>query len=139
MSDRKRRPFRITLFVILVLFLALWNGFRLGQAIFFWKTLHEFGASPWYIAISGGFWLLGGLVLAWGAWWGKPWAWIVSIGSAAGYGSWSWFDKLVIQKTYTHGWLLPVTTLILLALVFAALFSGRARQFFRKEPHGPEL
>ena len=139
MSDRKRRPFRITLFVILILFLALWNGFRLGQAIFFWKTLHEYNASPWYIAISGGFWLLGGLALAWALWLGKPWAWIVSVAGAAGYASWSWIDKLVIQKTHTAGWLLPVTDVFVGALVFIILFSSRTRQYFRKEPHGPEL
>jgi hypothetical protein len=66
-SETNFRPIRVTLLALLMLVIALWNGLRLGQAIFFWKTLQEYGASPWYIVISGGFWLLGGLALAWGA------------------------------------------------------------------------
>jgi hypothetical protein len=94
------RPIRVTLLALLMLVIALWNGLRLGQAIFFWKTLQEYGANPWYIVISGGFWLLGGLALAWGARRGKPWAWAGTIGSMIGYGSYMPIGRLL--------WCLPL-------------------------------
>jgi hypothetical protein len=131
--SENRRPTSITLLVLLILGLALWNGLRLGQAIFFWKTLQEYGASPWYIVISGGFWLLGGLALAWGARRGKPWAWAGTIGSMIGYGSWYWFDRLVLQVPHAN-WPFSLAFTILLAGCLALiLLSPKTRAYFNKK------
>jgi hypothetical protein len=138
MPDRKRRPLRVTLFVMLILWLTLWNGLRLGEAIFFGKTLQEYHAGPFYIGASGGVWLLLGLALAWGAWAGKPWAWIASIAGTAGYTLWSWFDRLALQKARVNNSFALAVTLLLLAIVSFILFTRRTRQFFRKENHGTE-
>jgi hypothetical protein len=131
--SENRRPTSITLLVLLILGLALWNGLRLSQAIFFWKTLQEYGASPWYIAISGGFWLLAGLALTWGAWIGKPWAWVTFIGGALGYGFWYWIDRLVLQLQHAN-WPFALAFTVLLACFSAfILFSPKTRAYFYKQ------
>jgi len=130
MSRKPHRPNRVTLLAFLCLWLAIWNGIRLGQTLFFWKTLETYGASPWYIAVSGGTWLLLGLILTFGLWRGKAWAWVAALGSAAGYGSWYWFDRLVMQEPRSNWpFALGVTALL---LIFAALslFTRPTRIYF---------
>jgi len=113
--------------------LVSWNGLRLGSAIFFWKTLAEYGAHPLYIAISGGAWLIVGLLLVWGLWWGKTWGWIAAIGSTAGYIAWYWLDRLVLQKPHANWPFALTATVITLLIIFPILFLYRTRLFFQRD------
>ena len=134
--EKKKRPFGVTFLAIYVFCLAAWNALRLGQSIFFWKTLANYGAHPVYIAVSGGVWLIAGLVLAWGLWLGKPWAWAASLGGAAGYGCWYWFDRLVLQKPQSSNWPLALAvTVAILLFVLLPLFSRSTRRFFQRDLH----
>jgi len=128
------RPIRVTLLTWLTLALVLWNGLRLLQAIFFWSILKEYQAAPGpvYIAISGGFWFLSALLIARGIWQGKTWAWAGTIGSAAGYGSWYWFDRLVLEEPHAN-WPFALTFTVLLAGIFGLLlFNHKTRAYFNK-------
>ena len=98
-SPGTRRPLRINFLVLLILAVAVWNGLRLGETIFFWKTLAKYGAHPLYIAISGAVWIIAGLLLAWGLWLGKAWGWAATLVGTVGYTAWYWFDRLVIART----------------------------------------
>jgi len=131
-ASKTRRPARVTVLILIVLWLAAWNGIRLGNAIYFWKTLEEYGTHPVYIAISGGFWLLAAVFLARGLWQGKVWARAGTFGGAAGYGSWYWFDRLALQTPHANWLFALVTTVVFLLIVLFILFSPRARQFFSK-------
>jgi len=133
--SENRRPTGVTFLVLFVLELALWNGLRLLQAIVFWSLLKEYHAElgPLYSAISGGVWLLAGLSIAWGLLQGKSWSWFVAFGIAAGYGSWYWVDRLVVQ-TPRANWLFSLALTILLEGCFALfLFNPKTRAYYKKE------
>lgn len=132
-GKRLNRPNRVKLLALLCLWLAIWNGIRLSQAIFFWQTLETYHARPVYIAVSGGIWLLLGLALTFGLWHGKPWAWYAALGGAAGYGSWYWFDRLILQEP-RPSWPFAIGVMVLL-LVYVAftLFTRPTRIFFGNE------
>jgi hypothetical protein len=130
-----RRPARVTILVIAFLAGAAWNGLRLGNAIFFWKTLESRDVQPLYLAISGGVWLIIGILLAWGLWAGKSWARMAALGGVIGYYAWYWFDRLVLQQPHANGPFALVITIIILILTVLILFSPKTKRFFQKNIH----
>lgn len=132
---KQHRPVGVTILAILAFLLAAWNGLRLGEAIFFWKTLAEYGAHPLYIAISGGVWFVAGLLLAWGLWRGKPWAWVAALGGAAGYASWYWFDRLILQQPHANWPFSLIFTVVSVSLILVILFSHNTKRFFQRDSH----
>jgi len=134
-TQKRNRPVGVNILAVLTLCTALWNSLRLGEAIFFWKTLAEYGAHPLYIAMSGGVWFIAGLLLAWGLWRGKAWAWLAAIGGAAGYGCWYWFDRLVLQKPHANWPFVLGASVIFLLFILIILFSHNTRRFFQRDAH----
>jgi hypothetical protein len=130
-----KRPRRVMLLALAVSVFTSWNGLRLGSAIFYWKTLEEYGSNPLYIAISGGVWFIAGLLLAWGLWRGKAWAWLAAIGGATGYGCWVWFDRLVLQKPHANWPFALIFTIVSLLFILLILFSRNTRRFFQRDTH----
>ncbi|MCX6038271.1 MAG: hypothetical protein NTW99_10350 [Chloroflexi bacterium] len=128
-----KRPFSVTFLALIVVFTAVGNGLRLGEAVFFWKILEEFGANPLYISISGGTWLVAGIVIGYGLWRGRAWSWAAAFGGAAIYGFWYWFDRLVLQEPHAN-WPFALAFTVLLAGFFAfILFSPKTRAYFNKQ------
>jgi hypothetical protein len=133
--SENRRPTGVTLLVLFVLGVALWNGLRLLQTIVFWSILKEYLAKPGplYAAISGGVWFLGGLSIAWGLWQGKNWACFAALGGVASYGSWYWVDRLVLQTPHAN-WLFSLAITILLEGCSAfLLLSPKTRVYFLRK------
>jgi hypothetical protein len=130
------RPFRVILLVLLIVCAAGSNGFRLGEAIFFWKTLVEYGAHPLYISLSGGFWLNFGLFTGWGLLFGKKWSRMVAMLGTAGYLSWYWLDRLVLQGQHSN-WLFTLFADIFFVIVIIfILFSQKTRLFIQRDNYG---
>ena len=115
--------------------LAIWNGLRLIQAFFFWNALKGYDASPLYISISGGAWFIIGMVLTWSLWQGKAWGRMAAIGAAAGYTSWYWFDRLVMQEPHANKMFVLTANVFFLLIIPLILFSNRTRRYFKKEPY----
>ncbi len=127
---RRVRPLGIIILEIIALGSSAWNGLRLSEAFFFWKTLTKFGASPQYIAISGGIWFISGITLATGIWLRKTWAWAGTIGCMAGYSVWYWLDRLFLQVPHSN-WLFALTFTVLMLLISVfILFSPKTRSYF---------
>ena len=120
---------------MLVLAVAVWNILRLGETVFFWKTLENYGAHPLYIAISGAVWLIAGLLLVWGLWQGKAWGWAAMLGGTAGYTAWYWIDRLVLQKPHANWPFALVANFVFLLIIFAILFSRQTRSFFKRDAY----
>ena len=135
LDQNRNRPTRLIILTMLVFCFTLWNGLRLGEAVFFWKTLLEYGSHPIYISTSGGVWLVSGLLLTWGLWQGKPWAWSVAILATLGYAAWYWIDRLIIQKPHANWPFALVATIVLLSLFLYILISHKIRRFFQREHH----
>lgn len=129
---KPRRPAEVKTLAAVILWLALWNSLRLVQAILFWDTLagYQMRGGSLYLAVSGGVWAAIGFILGWAAWQGKPWAWGATLGAAAGYGSWVWFDRFILQKPHGNEPFVQALTIVMLLFVLLLLFSGKIRDFY---------
>jgi hypothetical protein len=130
-----KRPFHVIFLAIIVVIYAVDNGLRLGETIFFWNTLEEYGAHPLYIVISGGVWLIAGLFLVWGLWQGKTWGWAAALVGTFGYTAWYWFDRLVLQKPHANWPFVLIANIVFLLLIFMILFSQKTRLFFQRDAY----
>jgi hypothetical protein len=135
LDPRRSRPIGVTYLVLFLFLLAIWNGLRLGETIFFWKTLKGYGANPIYISASSGMWFIIGLFLVRGLWQGKNWGRTAVICGAAAYTTWYWFDRLALQARHAN-WLFVLSMNIVLILsILGILFSKQTRQFFKRVGH----
>src|SRR5512139_3723762 len=95
----EKRPFGVTLFLWMVLCLSAWGLLRLLGTLRWWDVLDRFGSrlGPPYLALSGAAWMVAGIVLLWGIWAGKRWAYVaipISIFTwLAGY----WLERIFFQ------------------------------------------
>lgn len=130
--QKTRRPAEVKILVVFIVWLALWNTLRLIQAILFWDTLtgYPMRIEPLYLAVSGGAWAMLGFLLGWAAWQRKPWAWGAALGAAAGYGSWVWFDRFVLQGPHGNESFALTVTIAVLVFVLLLLFSRNVRDFY---------
>ena len=134
-----KRPFCIIFLALVVLAVAIWNGLRLGETIFFWKTLEKYGVHPLYIAISGTLWLLFGLVVFMGVWLGKTWGWAAALVGTVGYFTWYWFDRLFMQKPHANWLFVLIASLVLLLIIIMILISHETRRFFKRDVYERKL
>lgn len=132
-AERSPRPARLFILALFVLWFAAMNGLRLGEAIFFWRTLQEYRASPLYISMSGAFWLIVGFMLVWGLWQGKIWGRMAVIIGTTGYTAWYWFDRLVMQESHANWPFALIANIILLLMIFIILFSQKTRLFYHRD------
>lgn len=131
-SSIVNRPIAVTSLALLVLTLSVWNGLRLGAAIASWQVLIEYGAKPLYIAISGSAWALAGIPLFVGLWRGAAWARKMAYITAAGYASWVWFDRLVLQTPHANWPFALAVTVALLSFTIITLSLRGSKFFFSK-------
>jgi hypothetical protein len=126
------RPSRVTLLAWLLMFTALWNGLRLLQAIRFASVLDQYHSEPgsWYIAASGGIWLLAGGIIALGLLRGQAWAWFTTFLGTAGYAIWVWLDRLILQKPHANWPFSLALTVILVTFFYLLLLSRKTIRFF---------
>jgi len=132
---RMLRPFRISLLALFAFCFSIWNALRLVEAIYSWKTLLEYGAYPFYLALTGGIWLIAGLFLTWGLWRGRRWAWLAATLVTPAYAAWYWLDRLLLQQPHSNWPYALIVTAILLLLVLLVLLSSKTRRFFHRDPH----
>jgi hypothetical protein len=138
----KKRPSSVTILSWLVLCFSVWNFIRFGAAIFFWQTLEAYHSlvHPAYVAGTGLIWGLAGLPLAWGLRQGKAWAGWVTLGAAAGYGSWYWIDRLALQNPPPNGSFALAITVILLLLCLVIIIWPKNRRWFKENSrHSGEI
>jgi len=117
-------PLRVTLLYLLVLTMTAWNGLRAWTSIAWQGVLNEFSAhpSPIVTAVSGGVWMVFGIILVWGVWQKRPWTANLLVGTAAGYSVWYWIERLVWQNPHPN-WLFAV--IVNLAGIVFILFNAR--------------
>jgi hypothetical protein len=125
------RPTSVAVLSLFILGLSLWNGLRLGQSLLSWSILKEYQAQPGplYDAISGGAWFIIGLLITWGLWRGRVWAWYGAPSGAVIYGSWYWIDRLIFQETHSN-WPFALVSTIIFISFFCLLFRRRVFNFF---------
>ena len=129
-----KRPFSVTILLWLVLSLTALSSIRLYSAIRWWDVLLEFASppGPWYIAISGGVWLIASLGLLWGIWRATAWIWYAFLGVGAGFMVWYWSDRFLFQMPNPN-WLFALgTNILLLITLLVCLFVPSTKTFLSK-------
>ena len=129
------RPIRISILGIVILWFTGVNGLRLGEAIYFWRTLGEYQVSSLYISVSGGLWFILGLTLVWAIWQGKAWARMAVTCGTILYTSWYWFDRLVLEEPRANWPFVLISNVILLLIIFSILFSKKSSLFYKRDIH----
>lgn len=131
------RPASLTFLVVLAFLLAAWNGLRLGTAFAFRETLAEYASrgGAVHLALSGAFWLVTGLAVAWGLWRGEAWGRTAACGAAAACFGWYWFDRLALQTSRPNWPFALAVSLLLLVLTLSILSSRKVKAHFRRDFH----
>jgi predicted PurR-regulated permease PerM len=116
---------------LLFLAAALWNGLRLEQSLLFGRTLADYHIRPGtvYLAFSGGFWLITGLILFVALWSGRKWSRTAAISAVCAYAAWYWFDRLVLQVLHNNWPFSLAITFVVLIVVLFALVSAKTARF----------
>jgi hypothetical protein len=127
-----KRPFRVTILVVIGVITAIGNGLRLCEALFFWRVLEEYNAYPLYVAISGGFWLIASVFITIGIIQGRTWAWAGTIGCVIVYWLWYWFDRLVLQVAHANWPFAIANTLLFVGFCALILFNSKTNAYFIK-------
>lgn len=134
-EEGKKRPETVTYLTQFVLFLSVWNGIRLGQAIALRGILQTYAARGGFLypALSGAVWLIVGLIVAGGLWWGTPWSRKTAAAAAAAYAAWVLLDRLVLQIPHP-GWPFVLGfTFLLLILFYIDLFDPRVSEYIQSQ------
>jgi hypothetical protein len=125
-----KQPIGVTCLLIFVLFDDIINLLRLCEAIFFWKVLEKYHASPLYLAITGGIWLIVSSGLIFGIWSKKKWAWAGSIVWLCCFAAWYWFDRLVVEIPHANWPFTLFWTFLILGISAIILFNHKTRDYF---------
>jgi hypothetical protein len=134
-DSRPKRPFTVTVLILLVLCYSslAWLGFF--EALRHWEYLGELPlAIPLiYLALRGAFWGLVGLPLVWSLWVGRTWAWYAIQIAAALYATHYWLDRFFLADpaAISQRWPFAIgLSLFLLAYTFIILRLPKSRKFF---------
>lgn len=136
-SSARRRPFLVTVLIVIFLGLALFGWVRLEQSIYEWPLLVQRVGEwlPVYSSISGALWGLVGLPAAWGLWrkrvWVKKAVWAGAVAYPVAY----WIDRLFLSRSPESkvNWVFSAgVTLFWLSLVFFTLSRRRTLEYLRE-------
>jgi hypothetical protein len=97
---KPKRPIRITLIMMGVMYLVLLFFTRLYLTIDQWEYLTTSSSvvSPRYLAITGLIWGIVGISIVYGLWFRKRWAPILTRITSLIYLLYYWFDRLFLSK-----------------------------------------
>jgi len=121
MSAHIDRPFSVTIIIWLVLIIAVSNLIRLVRTVFQWDfLLGLIDVHPAYLIVSGLVWGIVGIVLVWGLWKAREWAFYALRWGAALYIIYIWFDRLFISSPSvrnTNNLFVSVVSLLLIGWI----------------------
>lgn len=135
-----KHPFSVTLTIVLVLMLAVWNAVRMWTSIQWRETLSEY-TSPSSSVISTAFgvlWIIVGAALLFGIWQKKPWSARILIGAAAAYTVWVWGERFTWQTpAQDTGFTIIVNAACLILIYFTS--KSLTREAYERDTKNPEV
>ncbi|MEW5872911.1 MAG: hypothetical protein AB1894_26870 [Chloroflexota bacterium] len=133
-AEKPRRPFSVTLLVIVVLIVAVTYLLRLVQALAQWEFLSNWLlVPPLYLALTGLVWASAGLSLAGSLWMGKRWARPAFWLAFAAFSLYFWVDRLLLPgyPQRNANWpFLAGLHLCCLAFSYWVLSRAKAKSYF---------
>jgi hypothetical protein len=130
----QKRPFGVTLLLLLVLSLSVWGLLRFAGALRWWDVLYEKGArlSPLYLSITGAGWALAAIVLLWSIWSAKRWAYLAIPGSVLVWLLQYWLERIFFQGQRSNLTFSIIASILLLATALIGTFNRRTKNFLTK-------
>jgi hypothetical protein len=95
----RTRPLTVTILVVFVLFITVWNVLRTYVAFTNWEVLYGYENNPAYVFASGLIWTTAGITLSLGLVRGKRLALPAGFVLSVLYLVWYWLDRLIIQAS----------------------------------------
>ncbi len=133
-ANRTRRPFSVTLLAIMVLIITGIYLIRFVQTLQLWDFLSGLpDVSPVYLAITGLFWTLAGLLLVWGLWRGRPGTPRATRIAVLAFTLYYWLNRLLLANASEDFVNWPFTAagiIILITICFWILSRPKVRTFF---------
>jgi hypothetical protein len=130
----QKRPFGVTLLLLLVLSLSVWGLLRFAGALRWWDVLYEKGArfSPLYLSITGAGWVLAAIVLLWSIWSAKRWAYLALPASVLVWLVQYWLERIFFQAQRSNLTFSIIASILLLATALMSTFNQRTKKFLTK-------
>jgi len=133
----KKRPFVVTMLIVMVLIFTTLNALRVTSAIGTWTFLVESPVSVpiSYFAATGSFWSLSGLLLSGGLFFGRRWSPRLAKILTSLYAVYYWSDRLWIAASNAIAVRWPFAlglTLIALIYTFLVLSCPKVKRFLSK-------
>ncbi len=121
-----KRPFNVTIILVVVLIFTLLNTLRLVAAVLGWNTLAglPLRVPVFYFILTGAFWAVTGFSLAMGLYLRRRWSVWVARGAVILYPVYYWIDRLFVadrSAIASRVSFLVVTTLLLCGFLLWAL------------------
>jgi hypothetical protein len=134
-----KQPFRVTLLLLLVLILTIWNLLRVWTSLAWSEVLNEFSSQPSsiIITVSGAIWMFAGIFILWGIWQKKAWMAKLLLGAAAGYTVWYWSERLVWQRPHPNWPFAVIVNLVLLGFILFTIKS-LSREAYEQKNENPK-
>ncbi len=139
---KTRRPFLVTILVVLVLLFTIVSWFGFFEALQHRQFLQQLplSVSPLYLLLRGAFWGLVGLALIWGLWFGHSWAWFAGQIVVLAYALFYWLDRLFLMISDALATRLTFEAGLTIGLVifcFGVLWLPASRRYFGFKPRSP--
>jgi hypothetical protein len=139
---KTRRPFLVTLLVVLVLLFTIVSWFGFFEALQLRQFLQQLplSVSPLYLLLRRAFWGLVGPALIWGLWFGYRWAWFAGQIVVLAYALFYWLDRLFLATSDVLASRLPFEAGLTIGLVlfcFGVLWLPASRRYFGFKPRSP--
>jgi len=135
-SQVLRRPFSVTLLIILGLSIVGFNLVRLTQTLSQWTYLLTLRSYlPAYLALSAIVWCSVGLTVIWGLWTGKHWAPNAVRIAYVVFLIYYWLDTFLVTNPAGRGSnqvLIICLQIISLVFVFGIFASPGAKKYYRR-------
>lgn len=116
------RPISVTLTLIVVLTVTVWNLIKAWTALAWRNVLHEFSVSlkPEIVAVISIIWVVIGLALLGAMVQKKVWSKKMLVGTATSYTVWFWSERFIWQSSQTnHVFAVSINIILLIIIYFA--------------------
>ena len=130
----RKRPFRVTLLLWMVLSLLAWGTIRLSAALHAWDVLVEFRSSlnPLYLSITGAGWSLVGGVLLWSIFIGKKWTSRAILTSVSVWLIEYWIERVFYETPRANLPFALVGSLLILGITLTSTLHKSTQNFFTR-------
>jgi hypothetical protein len=130
----RKRPFGVTLLLLMVLSLLAWGIIRLYAAFRWWTVLIEFRStvSPLYLSITGAGWGMVGCVLLWSMFAGKPWSPRAIFTSILVWLIEYWIERVFFESARANLPFAVVGSILIISITLISTLHKSTKNFFTR-------